>query len=551
MNKYKINLNQEKLSEKEIVQQMDFDKFMSDYVAKPSWMLNGIKLYTLIGTTITAVAIAGFLIYKTSELNSDMVPLPFINPPLKSMDIPFESYQVNMDKDTTILFKTGSIIQVPANSFIDSNGNNVSGVVDMNYREFHDPIEIMLSGIPMNYDSAGTQYQFESAGMLEISAFQHNKPLRLKPGKQLSVNMVSAASGDNYNIYYLDTAQKCWNYILENTYENKTCQKIFDSVPPSKSYASEVSPEQNQMPQKPSKANPDAYDFALDYDKTEFPELTVYDGIKFEITPDDKVFNPELAKQTWDDVYIKRHPDNEHYIVTFSSEKISHSFAVLPVFEEKNYDEALKNYATKLAQYQTMLQKRKTRETTRGDSLYRIKAIFSGKVPQTNLNERFNNFVAGNFMAASPEKLVYRTLVISKMGFWNCDYPAAYFINTVSFNTAAFRIINRLKIDKIVPRYSASFSDKTGTPLILKTVFLFRDDFNGVYAINERAFARFPFDQEHVDKMVGITYDNKVVYLTKADFGSIKINSNSIHFQLQETSSEIKTAEQLKQLLKI
>lgn len=45
-------------------------------------------------------------------------------------------------------------------------------MVKITYREFADPIDFFVSGIPMEYDSAGRKYNFESSGMCEINAYK-------------------------------------------------------------------------------------------------------------------------------------------------------------------------------------------------------------------------------------------------------------------------------------------------------------------------------------------------------------------------------------------
>jgi hypothetical protein len=126
---------------------------------------------------------------------------------LKIEGVAFAGFEINTDKDTFIVSDRGSLITIPKNAFIDSLGNEVTGKVNLSYREFHHPAEIILSRIPMTYDSAGTRYHFESAGMFEIDAKQNGKKLRIAAGKSIAVNLAS-----------LDTAQTKFNqYYMGNT----------------------------------------------------------------------------------------------------------------------------------------------------------------------------------------------------------------------------------------------------------------------------------------------------------------------------------------------
>ncbi|HEY0041265.1 MAG TPA: hypothetical protein VGB71_11410, partial [Flavisolibacter sp.] len=96
----------------------------------------------------------------------------FISPPVSGTDIHLEEYSVDAGKGGTLFYKTGSIIFFPPNSFVDKDGKTVQGKVTVKYREFADPIDFYLAGIPMDYDSSGTKYTFESSGMCEILAYK-------------------------------------------------------------------------------------------------------------------------------------------------------------------------------------------------------------------------------------------------------------------------------------------------------------------------------------------------------------------------------------------
>ena len=73
--------------------------------------------------------------------------------------------------------------------------------------------EILASGIPMRYDSAGVKQSFESAGMIEIKGIQNGKEIKLKQNKKIEINMASQKKGDRFNLYYLDTIAKQWQCL--------------------------------------------------------------------------------------------------------------------------------------------------------------------------------------------------------------------------------------------------------------------------------------------------------------------------------------------------
>ncbi len=82
----------------------------------------------------------------------------------------------------------------------------------MRYREFTDGLDLYLSGIPMNYDSAGKSYLFASAGMCEITACKDSIPVFVNPEHKPEINLASSNASPGYNLYLLDTAQGKWTY---------------------------------------------------------------------------------------------------------------------------------------------------------------------------------------------------------------------------------------------------------------------------------------------------------------------------------------------------
>ena len=120
-----------------------------------------------------------------TEGSTDLTYMPndnlsFIKPPFLDREIEQETFMINAQKDEEIITESGSKIKFYKNTIVDFDGKTVKGKVKIEYRDFHNPLEIYLSGIPMEYDSAGTKYIFETAGMFELKAYQEGELLNLK-----------------------------------------------------------------------------------------------------------------------------------------------------------------------------------------------------------------------------------------------------------------------------------------------------------------------------------------------------------------------------------
>lgn len=137
---------------------------------------------------------------------------PLVKPPVKNLDVYPDVYSYSAMTGAKITYGSGTKISVPANAFEDANGAIVTGNVDITYREFRDPVDIVLSGIPMTYDSGGVVENFESAGMFEINASQNGSEVFLRDGMKIDMNFAVVDTAPTFNFYRLDE-QNGWEYI--------------------------------------------------------------------------------------------------------------------------------------------------------------------------------------------------------------------------------------------------------------------------------------------------------------------------------------------------
>ncbi len=518
MSKYKININREPLSPKDIETNMDFNTFHSAYAAKAGWLGKGTKLYLSVSIAVLVVAGISYWLYRSGQKD---IPAEqaFINPPLPQLYLHPDKMILDADGDTTIIYKTGTSIHIPSNVFKTKDGKDVKGKIEIRYREFHDQVDLILSGIPMDYDSAGTQYQFESAGMFEILAFQDNEPLLLKPGKELEVNMPSTTYRNDFNVYYLDTIQKKWLYRDNNT---KNCKEnIYAAVMKNEEFAHWEELETRAMV-APKKANSGTYSFYIDYDKDEFPELAVFDSVKFEVDEKEKNYYPELSVVTWEEVSIRKSSDNEHYKLTFNKGKRSVSFMASPVFDEQNYDKAMKEYEYRKRQHAKL-------SRAKMDSIAKIKVVnINGSPENSNANNRFNNFIS--------KTVVYRSIAIDELGIWNHDMEFSFFGGkTHTMLNAHFNL------------------DNSNEQLKLRNIFLVNRRINAIYPVLGNkfdSFVSFPFSS-NVDIIVGITFNNEVVYLKDEELRQLTVSGKDISFKMHKAPAFNNDPEQLKLILEI
>ncbi len=260
---------------------------------------------TAIGTVGLAVIISIAIAKHPSDEKNTFVPKHKVAPPLKNVDIDYKNYSVDAKRGLVLrYYETGSVISIPANAFVDQEGKLITGAVDIKYREFHNPSDFFVSGIPMTYDSAGTQYQFESAGMLEILAFQKGKPVFVNPAKKIIVEMLSQQGEDKYNIYNYNSVTGNWKYAYKDRAIAIDTNKQGDKKNAPLSFLANRNKKSKANTDLliPQKSNEQKFHFDVAIDSAEFPEIALYKGIEFEVYENENDFDPTYASTTWNDI---------------------------------------------------------------------------------------------------------------------------------------------------------------------------------------------------------------------------------------------------------
>jgi hypothetical protein len=116
-----------------------------------------------------------------------------------------------------IKLKSGSVIHIEPNSFVDEKGNQIQGEVQIEWNEYHSLGDVISSNITMEYDSLGNTYNLVTGGMFSISGSQNEKPI-----------FVAINQKKEMNFYSLDTVKNNWKYIT--TKSNTTLSDIKSSL---------------------------------------------------------------------------------------------------------------------------------------------------------------------------------------------------------------------------------------------------------------------------------------------------------------------------------
>lgn len=130
---------------------------------------------------------------------------PCIRQPIPGIDINDTTFVFDASKTGNFTYQSGSTIRIDRGAFLSENGQVYDGKVRVFYREFRNPVEIMLSGIPMTNKVNGATQLFKSGGMYEINAFgEDNAPLTSVSDTVIKINFALTDTSGSFQFFSLN-----------------------------------------------------------------------------------------------------------------------------------------------------------------------------------------------------------------------------------------------------------------------------------------------------------------------------------------------------------
>jgi hypothetical protein len=428
----KINMNRNPLTPEEVSAAKDFDALNNIVEPEPPKKWKG-KVVAVVAALGVAAVI--YFVMKPSGNDTDNkekvkmeLVAPIIQSPIDGLDVPVDQYSINAETGGVLETPIGTRILIPGNAFLNKDGTLVKGEVKIAFREFHDVPSIFAAGIPMDYDSAGVNYQFESAGMFEIYASQNDVQLKVNPEALINVELSSSQAGNYFNIYK-QKEDGTWDFIQKDTAgvkglaitdsvskrDVKLAKKDFEKV--NKEFADVLKEEGVLVPQE---ANDNLYSMKLAYKPSEFPELASFKNVIFEITENNEEFEPEMANIDWDNIKLETTKNGYNMILTNGKKKTN--LEVEPVFANAEINAANATFEEMFASYDVKLEGKLTELKLERDSLFRK---YKGVENSYKLNEkRLSNISINAEAMSSLANKVTRVFTLSSFGMWNSDCPA-------------------------------------------------------------------------------------------------------------------------------
>lgn len=481
----------------QIIKHQNFERLTNDYAMIKKLIAKKITLWS---TSLIAISgIVGFVLFNRNtnhQLSSKVKTKPesqvevFIKPPIPGKETPFTTYRISSRNGGVIHYATGSSVTITPNAFVNKSGKPLSDSVVIKYREFHDPLAIFLSGIPMRYDSGGIANTLESAGMLEILALDKGENLSIKEQMAINIKMASATNEERFNLYELDTITKNWIYKGKDKIEPLEDSKPLQTKRPIKETKSVA---KNII--KPVLSDPQKYSFKIGYDKKDFPELAAYENVLFEVIDND--FKSAYYKINWNKISLYSSDEYGQYILKLKKADTTITFKAKPVFDKADYSCALVKFEERHTQSG---KERDQKEFEKQAALDEVNKSLEG------LNKTQTLVLANRLLGL----FAYRSFSITSLGIHNIDYPIPPILAyAISIKRAA----------------QAQMKNNTPVKLSYTTIYLIEKGKNTVFRFSKDEPVRCNPNAKNL--MWTLTDKNEVAFFRITDYKKLSNSSEN------------------------
>ncbi|MCE3228995.1 MAG: hypothetical protein K0S32_3546 [Bacteroidetes bacterium] len=583
----KFNIDRPKISDEEINKHKDFNQLVKQFKQQSlkkarqdqSWWRNKRVRYSTViaGATVVCIVTALSLLNNNknnstnetlttskqkSSQNKTNTQTAFVKSPSTKLAVPYSSYKIDNSKGGDIKHTTSSKIKVPKSTFVDKEGKDIVGEVVIEYREFHDKGDIIASGIPMAYDSAGKKYNLESAGMFDIRGTKDGIPVFIKDGKDLQVQLASASDENRFNQYYLDTIARNWSYIKHDdpvassdkpipdhgkqdaiSSKEKTAAlnsnpklaglkkdieinipKKIDSVKVVYTKKTEALPKPKE-PSKPSKPT-GRPTFLIDGSTTEFPELAAFDNVIFEVGSENTNYSKSLHDITWSDVKVSEGPQKgANYLLTLTYRKRVEKLIVYPVLSGADLEKAQKKYSQKFSEYEALTEKRIADEKKLMAEMEAKQKVYMAELKKkqeqyekerslalAKMQMQETNDLSNGFDKMNNQIRATRIFQVSKFGIYNSDCPHA--------------------MPDARPIEPMFVSDADGRSVKPDVIYLVDHSRNTVYNFYENDFKKISYNPSAINSFV--VFSKNKMFLCSKDAFKATAESEAKKFTVKE-----------------
>jgi hypothetical protein len=226
----------------------------------------------------------------------------------------------------------------------------------------------------------------------------------------------------------------------------------------------------------------------------EFPELSSYKNLVFEVEKNDPNFSASVYDQEWSDVSLSEQVKGKKYYLTLFKTGAKKTFSVFPVFSGEDLQVAMAEFNKSFATYSKELDKRIAAES-------QYKSQFEGKLEQwekAKEKEALALIEKQNLSENDKKvKLAARILNVTTFGIWNIDCGIS------PPQGLAKKVI---------------FKDQNGNEVEINYANLFEKGKKTIYTYNKSDFEKFEFNPNEENTIIAFLGTDKVGIVNNDQF---------------------------------
>ncbi len=274
-----------------------------------------------------------------------------------TQNLPTQVFEITNQNDTFITGKNGTKISIPKNSFVDKNGNAITGKISFELKEALTLADMVMG----NLTTLSNGKILQTGGMIYTNATSNGENLLIASNKALQISV--PANNKNDSMLIFDGEVNPENQRINWVNPKDIIEKNKPTVV-SKTISRPIFDEHKNrevplltVPQKPIEYSDDTERIlSIKFENNSmFPELQQYKNVKFKVS-EKSDFNLEDAKKTWYDVKLEKTNEAGIYKVTFEGidkgKVITRKYLVSPAYQGNDYKKALAVYEEKFEQYE-------------------------------------------------------------------------------------------------------------------------------------------------------------------------------------------------------
>jgi hypothetical protein len=112
-------------------------------------------------------------------------------------NVAVQPFSFDAERDTVLKGKSGTVLTIPKNTFVDSLGNAITGQIQLELKEVFSTVDIVLS----NLTTTSNGKPLQTGGMIYLNARSNGKQLQIADTKKIDVKVPTAKAQEGMQVY--------------------------------------------------------------------------------------------------------------------------------------------------------------------------------------------------------------------------------------------------------------------------------------------------------------------------------------------------------------